>query len=516
MRYALRVALTVALGGFLMGFDASVISGVVTFIEPEFHLTKIELGWSVASLTLTATLAMMMSGPISDRLGRRPVLMIAAALFTFSAAASAVAPNFITLVAARMLGGFGVGAALIIAPMYIAEIAPAEMRGRMVSFNQLNIVFGISAAFFTNYLILRFGQSDLGWAQALRLGKWSWRWMLGVETLPAIFYFLALFAVPESPRWLVMDGKDENARRVLEKVSGSAQAKADIEAVKASLRAEQRTERAGPRDLFRPAMRRVLIIGMTVAILQQITGINSVFFYAPMIFEQSGIGTDASFMQAVLVGLVNLVFTVLAILFIDRLGRRPLLGAGLTGIAVCMLLLSYGFGSATYTLTRDALSALPPEASAESLQHILGRTYGSDVAFRQAVEAVVGSETFQNNRSALVGAAIDMNSTIILVGILGFVASFAISLGPVMWVLFSELFPNQLRGLAISFVGLINSAVSFSVQLLFPWELQKLGSSITFLIYGLFAVAGLVVVMRTLPETKGKSLEELEVELVRP
>jgi sugar porter (SP) family MFS transporter len=455
MRYTIRVALTVALGGFLMGFDASVISGVVTFIEPEFDLTKIELGWSVASLTLTATLAMMVSGPLSDRLGRRPVLKIAAVLFAGSAVASAVAPSFITLVAARMLGGLGVGAALIIAPMYIAEIAPAAMRGRLVSFNQLNIVIGISAAFFTNYLILRLGQSDLAWAEALGLGEWNWRWMLGVEALPAIFYFLALFAVPESPRWLVMSGKDDDARRVLERVSDSDQAEADIEAVKASLHAEQSTERAALRELFRPGMRLVLVIGVSVAILQQITGINAVFFYAPMIFEQSGIGTDASFMQAVLVGLVNLVFTVLAILFIDRLGRRPLLGAGLTGIAVCMLLLSYGFGAA------------------------------------------------------------DMNPTIILVGILGFVASFAISLGPVMWVLFSELFPNRVRGLAISFVGLINSAVSFLVQLIFPWELQNLGNSVTFLIYGLFAIVGLIILMRLLPETKGKSLEELEAELVR-
>jgi MFS family permease len=432
---------------------------------------------------------MMVSGPLSDRLGRRPVLKIAAVLFAISAVASAVAPSVLTLVAARMLGGFGVGAALIIAPMYIAEIAPAAMRGRMVSFNQLNIVIGISAAFFTNYLILGFGRSDLAWAEALRLGDWNWRWMLGVEALPAIFYFLALFAVPESPRWLLMNGQ-------------------------ASLHAEQNTERAALRELFRPAMRLVLVIGVTVAVLQQITGINSVFFYAPMIFEQSGVGTDASFMQAVLVGLVNLVFTVLAILFIDRLGRRPLLGVGLAGIAVCMLLLSYGFGSATYTLTSDAGAALPPEISRDALQPMLDQTYDSDVDFRQALVAAVGSETFQNHQSALVSAAIDMNPKIILVGILGFVASFAISLGPVMWVLFSELFPNRVRGLAISFVGLINSAVSFCVQLVFPWELQKLGNSVTFLIYGLFAIVGLIIVMRLLPETKGKSLEELEAELV--
>ncbi|KPK51097.1 MAG: MFS transporter [Myxococcales bacterium SG8_38_1] len=456
MRYAFRVALTVALGGFLMGFDASVISGVVTFIEPELQLTKLELGWTVASLTLTATVAMMLSGPLSDRMGRRPVLKIAAVLFAISALASAVAPDFITLVAARMLGGLGVGAALIIAPMYIAEIAPAAMRGRMVSFNQLNIVIGISAAFFSNYLILRLGQSDLAWAGALGLGEWNWRWMLGVEALPALFYFVALFAVPESPRWLLMHGKEAEARRVLERVNGLVKAEAEIEAVNASLHAKEGAERAALRELFQPALRRVLVIGVSIAILQQVTGINAVFFYAPMIFEQSGIGTDAAFMQAVLVGLVNLVFTVLAILFIDRIGRRPLLGAGLTGIAVCMLLLAYGFASS------------------------------------------------------------DTSPMLILVGILGFVASFAVSLGPVMWVLFSELFPNRVRGLAISFVGLINSAVSFSVQLLFPWELDTIGSSVTFLIYGLFAIAGLIIVIRLFPETKGKSLEELEAELAAP
>ena len=242
-----------------------------------------------------------------------------------------------------MLGGFGVGAALIIAPMYIAEIAPADIRGRMVSFNQLNIVIGISAAFFTNYLILRLGQSDLAWAESLRLGDWNWRWMLGLETLPAVVYFTALFAVPESPRWSLMHGDEEDARRVLLQVSDAEQVEADIVAVKSSLEAEAELERVPLKELFSPAMRLVLTIGISVAVLQQITGINSVFFYAPMIFEQSGIGTDASFMQAVLVGVVNLVFTLLAIALIDKLGRRPLLGLGLSGIAVCMLLLSYGF-----------------------------------------------------------------------------------------------------------------------------------------------------------------------------
>jgi MFS transporter, SP family, arabinose:H+ symporter len=513
-RYTIRVALIVALGGFLMGFDASVISGVVTFIEPEFRLSKIELGWAVASLTLTATIAMMIAGPLSDRLGRRAVLKIAAALFTVSAIASALAPGFITLVAARMLGGFGVGAALIIAPMYIAELAPADIRGRMVSFNQLNIVIGISAAFFSNYLILGLGQSDLAWAQALGMDAWTWRWMLGVEALPAIFYFVALYTVPESPRWLVMHGKDADALDIMAQVSSRAEAEAELAEVRATLDAETRQQQASLRELFHPTMKLVLTIGIVVAVLQQITGINSVFFYAPMIFEQSGIGTDASFMQAVLVGLVNLVFTVLAIALIDRLGRRPLLGFGLAGIAVCMLLLAYGFGAASYSLDGAALASLPPAIDVAALQPLIGQVFDSDVAFRAAVIAAAGGETYANHQSALVAAAIDMNPTLILVGILGFVASFAVSLGPVMWVLFSELFPNRVRGLAISFVGLINSAVSFTVQLVFPWELQNLGNSLTFLVYGLFAILGFFVVMRLLPETKGRSLEELERELV--
>lgn len=276
-RYTTRIALVVAIGGFLMGFEASVVSGVVTFIVAEFDLSRIELGWAVASLTLTATLAMIAAGPLSDRIGRRPVLMIAALLFMASAIAAAAAPDFATLVAARMVGGLAVGAALIVAPMYIAEISPARLRGRTVSLNQLNIVIGISAAFFSNYLILELGHSDL--APELKLGGGSWRAMLGVEALPALAYFLALFTVPESPRWLAMHGHVEEARRVLERFCG-AQAKSDLAAIRASLASRMEP---GFRELFRPSMKLVLTIGISVAVLQQITGINAIFFYAPMI-----------------------------------------------------------------------------------------------------------------------------------------------------------------------------------------------------------------------------------------
>jgi SP family arabinose:H+ symporter-like MFS transporter len=514
-RFMTTVALIVALGGFLMGFDASVISGVVGFIEIDFELSKLELGWAVSSLALTATFAMMVAGPISDRIGRRPTLKIAAVLFALSAIASALAPGFQTLVIARMVGGLGVGAALIIAPMYIAEIAPASIRGRMVSFNQLNIVIGISAAFFSNYLILKLGQSDLSWAESLHFGEWGWRWMLGIETLPAILYFFALLFVPESPRWLAMRGRDDEARDVLERVSGSEQAAIDLRTVKESIDVEAGQSGISIKALFHPSMKLVLTIGISVGILQQITGINSVFFYSPMIFEQSGIGTNASFMQAVLVGLVNLVFTIAAMALIDRLGRRPLLGAGMAGIAICMLTLSYGFGAATYVLDQDAIDTLPAEISRVQLADLTDTTFDSDVEFRAAVTAAVGDAVYKQYESPLVSSAININATLILFAILGFVASFAISIGPIMWVLFSELFPNKVRGMAISFVGLINSAVAFLVTFIFPWELQNIGNAGTFLIYGVFAVIGLVFVMRILPETKGRSLEELEIELVR-
>lgn len=511
----MMTALIVALGGLLMGFDASVISGVVKFIEPEFGLSKLELGWSVASLTLTATLAMMVAGPLSDAFGRRTVLRYAAILYAISAIASALAPTFIVLVVARMIGGLGVGASLILAPMYIAEIAPPAIRGRLVSFNQLNIVIGISLAFFTNYLILQLGKSEASWAIALKFDEHNWRWMLGLETIPAVLYFFGLFMVPRSPRWLIMKGKFNEAITIMTRFTNSEEAQNDVELIKESIKKEENKNKPGISELFSPALKLVLSIGIVVAVLQQITGINSVFFYAPMIFEQSGIGTDASFIQAILVGIINLVFTVLAIIYIDKLGRKPLLSFGVAGIAICMFLLAYGFNSATYTLTEDSISSLSEQIDKSKLSSLTGQVFSSDIEYKNKLKEVLGEKSATAHESELITASIKMNPTLILVSILGFVASFAISLGPVMWVLFSELFPNRIRGIAISFVGLINSGVSFIVQWIFPWELSNLGSAGTFLIYGIFAAVGLIFIIKVIPETKGKSLEELESMLVK-
>lgn len=513
--FTIRIALIVALGGFLMGFDASVISGVNKFVQIDFDLTDLQLGFSVSSLTIIAALAMMVSGPLSDRFGRRTILRACAIIFTISAIGSAMAPNFILFLIFRMLGGIGVGASLIIAPMYIAEISPAKQRGTLVSFNQLNIVLGITIAFFSNYFILSLGDSDASWAQSLRVAENNWRWMLGVEALPAILYFFGLITVPRSPRWLIMKGLTDEAKTVLRKFGSDEQAEKDMKAVKSSLESDKNKKKTSVMEIFKPAMQLVLTIGLVVAVLQQITGINSVFFYAPMIFEQSGIGTDASFIQAILVGLTNLVFTIVAMLLIDKLGRKPLLAFGVAGIGVFMVLLAYGFNSATYSLSQEKIDQLPDTELREDLSVLAGKSFRNDVQYKNELRSLLGAKRAKQHESELITAAISMDPSLILVGIIGFVACFAVSLGPVMWVLFSELFPLKIRGVAISFVGFVNSAVSAGVQFIFPWELSRIGSSMTFLIYGLFAFAGLIFIIRMIPETKGKSLEELEAQLVK-
>jgi SP family arabinose:H+ symporter-like MFS transporter len=509
------IALVVAMGGFLMGFDASVISGVIKFIEPEFQLSKIELGWAVASLSLSATVAMVFAGPISDKYGRIIVLKYSALLYAISAVLSAVAPSFFILVFARMLAGIGVGISLIIAPMYIAEIAPADKRGKMVSFNQLNIVIGLSVAFFTNYLIVHLASSNSAWVETLKIKEYNWRWMLGIEFIPAILYYVFLFFVPQSPRWLIMKGKFNEALDIIKTIGEEKEAEKLVAEIQDSVLLDAAPkEKISVKELFAPSMKLVMIIGVGIAILQQIVGINCVFFYAPMIFEQSGIGTDASFIQAILVGVINVVFTVIAMSLIDKIGRKPLLVIGVAGIALSMFVLAYSFNAATYRLTDISISKLPNEINKDQLLFLSDKTFDSDTEFKNAIKETIGNAAASKYESELISASIEMNSKLILFCILGFVASFAISLGPVMWVLFSELFPNRIRGVAISFVGFVNSAVSFLVQLVFPWELSRLGTTLTFLLFGLFAFFGLFMILKLLPETKGKSLEELETILI--
>jgi sugar porter (SP) family MFS transporter len=447
------IALTVAMGGFLVGFDATVISGAVPFIRDYFDLGSaagtLKLGWAVSSLGWGAMAGNLSAGYLSDRWGRKTVLLLTAVLFLASSLTAALATSFPLFVAARIAGGLSVGAAILIAPVYIAEIAPAQRRGSLVSVNQLMIVIGISVSFFSNYFLLS-------------LGAESWRWMLGVQSIPAALYFLLLFFVPESPRWLIGKGRSADARSVLESVHGQNAAQGELNLIQANL--SDNARRAGWRELFNGRFKRMLLFGFGIAFFQQATGINAIFYYLPTIFAQAGGGLSGSFAQSVLVGLVNVAMTFVAIWLIDRAGRRPLLCVGVAGMAVSLLAISWAFYAG----------------------------HGSPAG------APFGHER------------------IVLVAIIAYVACFAISLGPVMWVLLSEIFPNEQRAAAISVVGFWNSLVSASITLVFPAELAAFGPAGTFLAYGLVAAAGFVFLTALAPETRGKSLEELEGMLARP
>jgi len=502
----LGTALAVSLGGFLFGFDASVISGVIRYIKPEFGLTDLELGWVVSSPAFSAMFAMLVAGAVADIVGRKRVLVVVAFLYALSAILSALAPSAFVLVVARMLGGVAFGAALILAPLYIAEIAPAEKRGRLVSVQQLNIVLGFSAAYFSNYFFLQAIESS-GWITDLT----AWRWMLGVEAIPALIYFASAFLIPSSPRWLMMKGRKQEADKVLKWLRGDERAQQESQRINDHL-TDSQDERLPYRALLSKGVRFVLVVGLIVGVLQQITGVNAIYFYATSIFEQSGIGADASFAQAVWVGIINVLFTLLAMAMIDRYGRKPLMLIGLAGVALSMCVTSYGFHQATYEWPMEHAVQLEG-VTAESIADVTDRVYDNDVEFKRALGGALGDDLYRTHESAIIEASANMNARLILVGILGFVASFAFSLGPVMWVMLSELFPNRIRGLAISVIGFVNSAVSWFVQFIFPWELTNLGNALTYLIYGGLALVGLFVLLRMLPETKGMSLEQIEDEL---
>ncbi|MES2825419.1 MAG: sugar porter family MFS transporter [Pseudomonadota bacterium] len=505
------LALLVSLGGFIFGFDASVISGAIGLISTQYALGPLEQGLVVGSPTLGAIIAACVVGYLTDRYGRKKILLLIAFLYAISIVGSALANGYIMLVVCRFIGGLAF-ASLMVAPLYIAEITPAALRGKYVSFNQLNIVAGFSAAYFSNFWLLSSVDTDASWVVAFSIKEYLWRWMLGLEIAPALIYFFLLFYIPESPRWLILNNRKEEARQLLNKLVPPDEVDEQLLIPQENLDDAHFIKKL--RSLFNSRTRFILMVGIVVGIIQQATGVNAIYFYAPTIFEQSGIGTNAAFAQAVWIGVVNIIFTLIAIATIDRFGRKPLMIIGLLGVMVSMGLCGYGFSQAKYQLTAQNIPSVLNESQLESIKPLLNVTYLSDVDFKQALRAYLGSQFAKQYESELLKSATQINSNLILLGILGFVAAFAISLGPVMWVLLSEIFPNNVRGIAIAFVGVMNSFVSFLVQVLFPWQLENMGSTTTFIIYGIFAILGFAFVVRYLPETKGKTLEQLEQSLV--
>jgi len=503
------IAFVVSLGGFLFGFDAGIISGVMSFAGPEFDLSEIQSGWVVSSPSFAAMFAMLFSGRLSDKYGRKKLLLFVAFLYAISAVLSALATSYEMLYIARIIGGLAFGAALVLAPIYIAEISSAENRGKLVSLQQLNIVFGFFAAFLSNYFFNKYNTPE----SSFLTDENVWRWMLGVELIPAVSYFIFLFFVPKSPRWLYLKENYEETKKVLIQIHGKEKGALEITSIEENINADKVKSPIKIKDLFKRSLRFILVVGLIVGVLQQITGINAVYFYATSIFKQTGIGTDAAFSSGVLLSTISVIFTFVAIYLIDRMGRRPLLLIGTAGIAISLLLCAYGFDQATYHLSKEKINQFEFSDS-EKLLPFADHVYDNDIDFKNDIKSALGNKTYSKNDGAILEAATTINASLILIGILGFIACFAFSLGPVMWVLLSELYPLKYRGLAIGVIAFVNSLISSLVQLVFPWELSNFGNALTFFIFGAIALVGFFILLKILPETKGKSLEALEREFV--
>ena len=445
--YVLFVSLVATLGGLLFGYDTAVISGAIGYLEQFFELTPAMVGWAASSALTGCVIGAACAGIVSDRIGRKKVLLIASVCFFVSAVGSALPRNLTEFVLYRILGGVGVGAASMMSPLYIAEISPARMRGRLVSLNQLAIVSGILVVYFVNYFIEGIG-ATLGESWNLLYG---WRWMFGSEALPALMLFVLMFFVPESPRWLVKNGREEKARTILCRVDGPGHADAELAAIRENLTRES----GSLTQLLRPGMRLMLLIGVALAILQQVTGINAILYYAPEIFKDLGFAMDVALLQTVAVGAVNVLFTLVAIWSVDRFGRKPLMIGGAAGMGLSLLVL----GMAFYLQKSGAWA---------------------------------------------------------LIFILGYIACFAMSLGPVVWVILSEIFPMRIRGRAMAVATLTLWVSCYLVSQTFPMLndspalVRLFHHAFPFWIYAFFCAVTVVFTVFFVPETKGRSLEEIE------
>ncbi len=511
-RNAVMYAFIVALGGFVFGLDAAIISGTVRYISAEFMLSDLQVGTVVSAPSLGAILALCVAGKVADRFGRKLTIISIAALYVISAVGSALATSYEMLVAFRFIGGLAFSS-LSLASMYIGEIAPNHLRGKLVTANQLNIVIGLSAAYFINFYLVE----NASEAMYLLSNQGIWRTMLGSEVIPALLWLGLVCIIPESPRWLISKGHHDKAVTVLNKLHEEADAKQVFESITANIaNSPQVLFKQQFKLLLSPAYNRALFIGITIAVVQGVTGMNAILFYAPTVFEQVGFGVNAAFQQALYIGLTSLAFTVIAVMLIDRLGRRPLMLIGLTLAVLSHLTCWYGFNSANYRVDAEAITAMSQSFDSAPLASIEGVTYTSDTEFKAALATVYDENTLRWHQAEIIEKSISINPLLILAGILGFIAAFHISIGPIMWVLFSEIFPNSVRSAAIPIAAMVTSISSYLIQQFFPWQLANLGAASTFLMYAVFGLLGLVVISFTLPETKDKAIEEIELLLHKP
>ncbi len=439
IKYVVLITCITALGGFLFGYDNGAISGSIGFLKTHFHLSPASVGWVTSSIIVGCLLGVITAGKLGDLFGRKTVLIACAILFTVNSIGAAFAPSASWLVFWRIVGGIGIGMEITIAPLYIAEISPAKLRGRLVSFNQLLNTVGNLMIFTVSAVIA-----------ALHTEIWNveyaWRWIFGSGSFPAILFLLLLFSIPESPRWLAKKKRDKEALAILEKINGSNNAQKILDDINLSIN----QEKGNFLEFLKTGTRMALIVGVTVAFLQQITGINAVIYYAPEIFKTAGSGHNAAMLSTIMIGVVLVVFTLLSIWAIDKVGRKLLLVVGSISMTICLVGTGYMFGMET------------------------------------------------------------INGTLILVFLLIYIAAFAMSFGTVAYVIISEFFPTRIRGLAASIATLFLYIGQFLVSQFFPVLVDSIGSSITFYIFAFFSFIALLFTLKFVPETKGKTLEEIE------
>lgn len=454
--YLFLIALISAMGGFLFGYDWVVIGGAKPFYEQFFQIANnpVMQGWAMSSALIGCLVGALSAGKLSDRLGRKPILVLAAGLFICTAIGTGAADSFTLFNVFRLIGGFAIGIASSLSPMYIAEIAPAHLRGRFVSINQLTIVLGILASQIANWQIAE--PVAIGATADMIRESWNgqmgWRWMFWAMTVPAALFFVFSFVLPESPRWLATSGRREAALKVFTRMGGTDYAHRELATIEAA--AVGQSQEGGFKQLFRPAMYKVLTIGIVMAVLQQWCGINVIFNYAQEIFMAAGYGVSDVLMNIVVTGITNVIFTILAMFVVDRWGRKALTLIGSFGLAII-----YAFMGAAYYF--------------------------------------------------------NITGMVLLIIVVMAIACYAMTLATAMWVIISEIFPNRVRGVAMSVCTFSMWAACFVLTYSFPMLNSSLGAAGTFWLYGVICLAGGVFVVFYLPETKGKSLEELEKELIK-
>ncbi len=445
------VCFVASLGGILFGFDTAVISGTVSMVESQFALDKLAVGWFGSSALIGAILGAMVAGTLGDRYGRKPVLITSGALFLVSALGSALPATFTMLIPARLVGGLGIGVASVLAPLYISEFSPARIRGRLVALYQLSIVMGILLAYFSNWALLQFSQANpdafqgSGILHKVMISE-VWRGMFGAEMIPAILFLVLLYFIPESPRWLAKEERTAEAQSILAKINGAAAAEAELIVIYNAI-----TEKKGRlKDLLRPGLRSALIAGLGLSVFGQFTGVNIIVYYGPDILRDAGFNFGSALKFQVAIGLINLIFTVLALWKIDNWGRRPLLIGGMS--AVCLSLFIIG------------------------IQFSIASTPGLWIVVMLCI----------------------------------YMASLSFSINAVIWVLLGEIYPTRIRGRAMSIATFANWGTNFGTAFIFPWLVAQIGMGSGFLMFAAFCMIATVFFYRRIPETKGKSLEDIE------